>query len=207
MLFPFYLFVGNTCIIWVELETLFPDAEVTEYNPQLAMVIARCMADINGKVTAHGASYAQQYILQKGLKKFKERGSDAAIKELDQLHKRNCFTPVEIASLTKEERRKAQEALMFLTEKRDQSCKGHLVYNGKPTRERLSREDNVDQGEGLKGKTTQQKQVVEPLDSEIMQRYKHVNLCPDSMYINGILFIITMSCHIRFGTVEALVNR
>ena len=120
---------------------LFPDAEVTEYNPQLAMVIARCMADINGKVTAHGASYAQQYILQKGLKKFKERGSDAAIKELDQLHKRNCFTPVEIASLTKEERRKAQEALMFLTEKRDQSCKGRLVYNGKPTREWLSRED------------------------------------------------------------------
>ena len=83
---------------------LFLEAEVTEYNPQLAMVIARCMADINGKVTVHGASYAQQYILQKGLKKFKKRGSDAAIKELDQLHKRNCFTPVEIASLTKEER-------------------------------------------------------------------------------------------------------
>ena len=30
---------------------------------------------------------------------------------------------------------------MFLTEKRDQSCKGHLVYNGKPTREWLSHED------------------------------------------------------------------
>src|SRR4029078_8048442 len=118
-----------------------PKAEVEEYNPQLAMVIARCMADINAKVMVQGASYGQQYILQKGLKKFKERGSKAAIKELDQLHKQNCFTPVDVSSLTAPEKRKAQEALMFLTEKRDQSCKGAMVYNGKPSREWLSRED------------------------------------------------------------------
>ncbi|MGC9211833.1 MAG: hypothetical protein ACP5FU_06765 [Nitrososphaeria archaeon] len=30
---------------------------------------------------------------------------------------------------------------MFLTEKRDKSIKGRMVYNGKPTREWLSRED------------------------------------------------------------------
>jgi hypothetical protein len=29
-------------------------------------------------------------------------------------------------------------ALMFLTEKRDKSVKGRMVYNGKPTREWLS---------------------------------------------------------------------
>jgi len=96
---------------------------------------------INAKVMVQGASYGQQYILQKGLKKFKERGSEAAIKELDQLHKQNCFTPVDVSSLTAAEKRKAQEALMFLTKKRDQSCKGRMVYNGKPTREWLSRED------------------------------------------------------------------
>ena len=61
--------------------------------------------------------YIYIYTLQKVLKKFKKCVSDATIKELDQFHKRNCFTPVEIASLTKEERQKAQEALMFLTEK------------------------------------------------------------------------------------------
>ena len=32
-------------------------------------------------------------------------------------------------------------ALMFLTEKRDKSVKGQMVYNGKPTREWLTRED------------------------------------------------------------------
>ena len=77
------------------------------------MVIASCIANIKRKVTAQGASYIRQYMLQKGLKKFKQHGSDAAIKELDQLHKQNCFTPAGIASLTKEERQKAQEALIF----------------------------------------------------------------------------------------------
>eukprot|EP00980_Cylindrotheca_fusiformis_P025108 scaffold13089_cov64-Cylindrotheca_fusiformis.AAC.1 len=33
------------------------------------------------------------------------------------------------------------EALMFLTEKRDGTIKGRMVYNGKPTRDWLSRED------------------------------------------------------------------
>jgi hypothetical protein len=38
-------------------------------------------------------------------------------------------------------RKKAQMALMFFTEKRDNSVKGRMVYNGKPTREWLLQED------------------------------------------------------------------
>ena len=64
-----------------------------------------------------GASFGQQYILQTGLKVFGKEGRDAASKEIDQLHQRSCFQPIEVASLTKEERRKAQDAIMFLTEK------------------------------------------------------------------------------------------
>jgi hypothetical protein len=45
-----------------------------------------------------------------------------------------CFSPLHISELSEEEKRKAQEALMFLTEKRDGSVKGRMVYNGKPTR-------------------------------------------------------------------------
>ena len=48
-----------------------------------------------------------------------------------------------VASLTKEERRKEQVALMFLTEKRDGSIKARKVYNGKPTRQWLQREDSA----------------------------------------------------------------
>ena len=45
--------------------------------------------------------------------------------------------------MTKEERRKAQVALMFLTEKRDGSIKAREVYNGKPTRQWFQREDSA----------------------------------------------------------------
>ena len=41
------------------------------------------------------------------------------------------------------ERKKAQQAFMFLAGKRDESIKGRMVYNGKPTREWLSREDSA----------------------------------------------------------------
>jgi hypothetical protein len=111
------------------------------YTPEKAMVIARVMSDINSKTTIEGASFAQQYIVQRGLKKFGQRGADAATKEMDQLHRRNCFSPIDVASLTTDERRKTVNALMFLGEKRDKSIKGRMVYNGKPSREWLSRED------------------------------------------------------------------
>ena len=107
------------------------------------MVIARVIADLNNAVTIKGASFAQQHILQKGLKVFGKRGKAASVKELDQLHQRNCFTPISIKDLTPEEKRKAMEALLFLTEKRDGTVKGRLCYNGKPTREWIAREDSA----------------------------------------------------------------
>jgi hypothetical protein len=45
--------------------------------------------------------------------------------------------------MTQLEGRKAQQALMFLGEKRDGTVKGRMVFNGKPTREWPSREDSV----------------------------------------------------------------
>jgi predicted transcriptional regulator len=40
--------------------------------------------------------------------------------------------------MTAEEKRKALEALIFLTEKRDKSIKGRMVANGKPSSEWLN---------------------------------------------------------------------
>jgi len=117
--------------------------DTTEYKSSEAMIYARIISDINGKATTKGASFAQQYLLQKGLKKFGEKGRAATTKELDQLHQRNCFSPLDVKSLSPAEKRKAQEALLFLTEKRDKTIKGRMVYNGKPTREWLSREDSA----------------------------------------------------------------
>ena len=70
-------------------------------------------------ITNAKCSFAQQYILQKGLKVFGDRGKKAAKSEIGQLHDRACFSPISIAQLTAVEHRKAMEALMLLTEKHD----------------------------------------------------------------------------------------
>ena len=115
--------------------------EVFYYQEEEAMIICRLIDDLNHQVATRGKSFVQQFILQQGLKKFGKRGGDAAVKEAEQLYKRTCFEPVSIKEMTAKERKKAQEALMFLCEKRDGTIKGRLVYNGKPTRGWLSRED------------------------------------------------------------------
>ena len=114
-----------------------------EYHDNEAMVFARCMTELHEKISVEGQCYVQQYLLNKGLKEFGDRGAAASSKEMDQLHKRNCFTPISIKDMNPSERKKAQEALMFLSEKRDGTIKGRMVYNGKPTRQWLSREDSA----------------------------------------------------------------
>ena len=102
--------------------------EEVEYNPNLAMMIGRVICDINANVQCRGMdfvqSFAQQYILPKGLKKLREKGEAGVWKELEQLHKRTCFTPVDVSEMTPSEKQKAMEALMFLTEKKDHTVKG-----------------------------------------------------------------------------------
>jgi hypothetical protein len=114
-----------------------------EYSPSDAMLMVRLIYNLNTRVVREGASFAQQYLLNKGLKIFGQKGRDASKEEMDQLHRRSCFTPKSIAKMTQIERRKAPQALMFLGEKRDGTVKGRMVYNGKPTREWLSREDSA----------------------------------------------------------------
>jgi Reverse transcriptase (RNA-dependent DNA polymerase) len=66
----------------------------------------------------------------------------------------------------------------------------------------------------LKGKTVRRPphkvitdQLYTPLPPSIKDHYKDVTLCADLMYVNGIPFFITITRHIRFGTIEAIPNR
>jgi hypothetical protein len=117
------------------------EEQTIEYRPSQVMLIARFIQDITKNVNEHGVSFIQQYILQKGLKVFGNKVHKASKKEIQQLHKRTCFAPLKVKEMKPSERKKAQMALMFLTEKRDKSVKGRMVYNGKPTREWLLQED------------------------------------------------------------------
>ena len=53
-------------------------------------------------------SFVQQYMLKKGLKKFGGEGEKATYKEMEQMHKQTCFTPVLVKDLTAKEKEKAQ---------------------------------------------------------------------------------------------------
>jgi hypothetical protein len=84
-----------------------PDKEVNiEYGSSEAMLIARFIQDITMNVNKHGASFAQQYMLQKGLKVFGNKGHEASMKETDQLHKRTCFAPLKVKEMKHSQRKK-----------------------------------------------------------------------------------------------------
>ena len=114
-----------------------------EYDTEKASIIAMAINELNKKYDRKNktVSFAQQYSLNKGLQKFGKRGEEAAFKEVKQLHQRECFIPKDVTTLTLQENKRAMKALMLLTEKRDKTIKGRSVYNEKPTRNWLSRED------------------------------------------------------------------
>jgi hypothetical protein len=53
---------------------------------------------------------AETYGLKKGIKKFGEQGYKAAMSEMQQLHERVVFKPVNLGELTQQERRRAMES-------------------------------------------------------------------------------------------------
>ena len=83
----------------------------------------------------------QQFILPKAIKEFGQDGIAAAKSELKQMHDRTCFRAMAVAELTRQEKERAMDGLMFVQQKKSGVHKGRLAYNGKPTRKWVSRED------------------------------------------------------------------
>ena len=135
------IYSWNTVIILLCRQNL--KSMMNTSNSKDAMLkMARLFNDPNLKVNKEGLSFAQQYLFDKGIKAFGQKGRDAPIKEMDQLYYHSCFTPISVAKVTPTERRNLQQAIMFLGEKPDGTIKGRMVYNEKPTREWLSREES-----------------------------------------------------------------
>ena len=80
-------------------------------------------------------SFAQQFSLQKGLKKFKERGIAASTKEMKQQHDQICFQLCNVSGLSDQEKKRAQAASAHLTEKQDGTFEARMVHNGELTHE------------------------------------------------------------------------
>ena len=75
-------------------------------------------------------NFVQQCTLRQGIKKFGDKGHDAAFKEVEQLHKRQAFELMDVNSLTPQERKRALESLTFLVQKRCGRIKARACANG-----------------------------------------------------------------------------
>jgi hypothetical protein len=99
-------------------------------------------AEVSDGIVMHvmGVILAQQYSVNKGIKLFGERATDAISKELQQLHDYGTYTPIHAHELTREERKDALSSLMFLTEKRCGKIKSRACVNGSTQRDYIPKE-------------------------------------------------------------------
>ena len=65
--------------------------------------------------------------LPKALQKFGSEGQNAAKAEVKQLHDRVCFKALTVSELTKQEKERAMEGLMLVTQKRTSEWKGRIM--------------------------------------------------------------------------------
>ena len=82
-----------------------------------------------------------QLSLNRGLKRWKEKGHKAAFGEMKQLHMRDTFRPKHKKKLTKKQKAEILESHMFLKEKRCGDIKGRTVAGGNKQRDFISKED------------------------------------------------------------------
>ena len=76
----------------------------------------------------HVVFYAMtQLSMKAGMQRWGEPATEAVSTELEQLHYRDTFEPVNHRSLSKKEYEKVLESHLFLKQKRDELIKGRMV--------------------------------------------------------------------------------
>ena len=81
--------------------------------------------------------------LKKGIKKFNEPGHDAAKGEMKQLHDGECWSPINVNSMSPTKRKKAPESLIFLVEKKDGCIKARHCANGSKQRKWMQPDESA----------------------------------------------------------------
>ena len=95
-------------------------------------------------LAAQGHPPKKQYSLKVGLRRFAEPGDAAVMKKLSQLHVLECFHPMHVRTLTREDRRNALTSLMFLTEKRTGEDNACACSNGSVQWTHVAKEEAAD---------------------------------------------------------------
>jgi hypothetical protein len=85
--------------------------------------------------------HATTYSLRAAIKRFGPRGRDAAKAEMEQLHQRNCWSPVHKNELSPTEIRRALEMIFFVSEKSNGDLKGRSCADGSVQRKWMEKEE------------------------------------------------------------------
>jgi hypothetical protein len=110
--------------------------ELPKPNEVIAQVQMTGVTDKGQYTITHPKVHAHvmltQLNIKDGLLAFREKGNEAILKELQQLHQKNALFPIMKENLTHDKRKKALRYLMFLKEKRDGSIKVRGCADGRP---------------------------------------------------------------------------
>ena len=79
-------------------------------------------------------------MLKKVLKEFPVGGAPAAKEELAQMHARTYFKAIVVKEINRLERKRAQEGLIIISQKRSGKSKSRVAHNGKATRDWITKE-------------------------------------------------------------------
>ena len=85
------------------------------YDDEYALMMVRTITEMRDW-EARGrteVSFAETFSLSKGYKVLGDSGQKAAFNEVDQLHKRGVFKPIDPSNLSKAERSRVLESLIF----------------------------------------------------------------------------------------------
>ena len=101
-----------------------------------------CDPRVVGKnIYAMNHSFIQTYSLKASLRKFKDQGMAAALKEIKQQHNQACFVPINYDDLTKTEHVKMMEMVSHMLEKWDKTVKSRNCANGTMQHNWMGKED------------------------------------------------------------------
>ena len=85
--------------------------------------------------------FVQQLSLKQAIEKWGDDAVEAAIKEVKQLHDRESFRPIDVSTLTPEQRRKVMRSFIFLVQKRNGVIKARKVTDGSIQRTWITKEE------------------------------------------------------------------
>ena len=81
-----------------------------------------------------GVVIAQQYSMKKAKGLFGDKADAAVMRELNQVNEFETYVPLKANDLSLEEKKKALESLIFVTEKRNRNIKYRKVADGSKQR-------------------------------------------------------------------------